>query len=216
MTPRPERTVVHLLRHGEVHNPDGVLYGRLDGFPLSELGHAMARRVADVLAGRDVRHLRASPLERARQTARPLADRFGLEVVVDERLVEAGSKLEGRRLVGGRGVLRDPGAWWHLRNPVQPSWGEPYTAVVARMLEAVRAARDSARGHEAVLVSHQLPIWATRLRLEGRSLVHDPRRRRCTLCSVTSLRFQGEHLLTIEYSEPAGDLLPVRRRRLSS
>ncbi|WP_220451209.1 histidine phosphatase family protein [Nocardioides dongkuii] len=204
-------TTVHLVRHGEVHNPSGLLYGRLPGFPLSGLGHTMAARVAEVLGERDVRHVCASPLERTRQTAQPLADRRGLEVVADDRAVEAGSHLEGRRLAGGRGVLRDPAAWRYLWNPVRPSWGEPYAEVVARMLLAVAAARDAARGHEAVLVSHQLPIWATRRHLEGRSRVHDPRRRQCSLCSVTSLRFAGDHVVRVEYSEPAADLLPVLR-----
>lgn len=208
-----EGTTVHLVRHGEVSNPDGVLYGRLTGFPLSDLGHAMVGRVVETLGERDVRHVIASPLERTRQTAQPLADRLGLDVVLDERAVEAGSRLEGRRLVGGRGVLRTPSAWRHLWNPVRPSWGEPYGEVVARMLSAVVAARDAARGHEAVLVSHQLPIWATRLHVQGQRLLHDPRRRQCSLCSVTSLRFEGDRVVRVDYSEPAADLLPVRGRR---
>ena len=209
--PGTTTTTVHLLRHGEVHNPAGLLYGRLPGFPLSDLGHRMADRVAGVLAQRDVRHLRASPLERTRQTAQPLAERLGLDVELDDRAVEAASRLEGRPLVGGRGVLREPAAWRHLWNPVRPSWGEPYAAVLARMLQAVAAARDAARGHEAVLVSHQLPIWTTRRHLEGRRLLHDPRRRQCTLCSITSLHFEDDRIVRVDYSEPAADLLPVRR-----
>lgn len=203
-------TTVHLVRHGEVHNPEGVLYGRLPGYPLSDRGLAMADRVAEALAGRDVRHLVASPLERTRQTAQPLADRLGLPVGVDERIVEAGSRLEGRRLAGGRGVLRAPAAWRHLWNPVRPSWGEPYGEVLARMMRAVSAAREFARGHEAVLVSHQLPIYATRRHLEGRRLLHDPRRRQCSLCSITSLHFEDDVVVEVAYSEPAGDLLPVK------
>ena len=202
-------TTVHLVRHGEVHNPRGVLYGRLPGYLLSDRGLAMADRVAEALAGRDVRHLVASPLERTRQTAQPLADRLGLAVGVDERIVEAGSRLEGRRLAGGRGVLRTPAAWPHLWNPVRPSWGEPYGEVLARMMRAVGAAREFARGHEAVLVSHQLPIWTVRRHLEGRRLLHDPRRPQCSLCSVTSLVFEDDVVVQVAYSEPAGDLLPV-------
>ena len=202
-------TTVHLVRHGEVLNPDGILYGRLAGFPLSERGHEMAERVADALAGRDVTHVVASPLERARQTAEPLARRLGLELRTDPRIVEAASRLEGLRLAGATRVLRTPAAWRHLWNPLRPSWGEPYEEVVARMRSAVDDARAAAREHEAVLVSHQLPIWATRLRLEGRPLVHDPRRRRCTLCSITSLEFDGDRLSAVKYSEPAADLLPV-------
>jgi broad specificity phosphatase PhoE len=77
-------TVVHLLRHGEVHNPEGVLYGRRDGFHLSDLGNRMAQRIADSIGDRDIVHLRVSPLERAQETAQPLAKARGLEIVSDE------------------------------------------------------------------------------------------------------------------------------------
>jgi broad specificity phosphatase PhoE len=207
------QTVVHLVRHGEVHNPEGVLYGRRDGYHLSELGQEMAERVAKALGDRDVVEIRTSPLERARETAAPLVDVLGLTPQVDPRLIESGNVFEGRRFGHGDNALRKPSTWVHLWNPWRPSWGEPYKQVVARMLAAVHDARDAAAGHETVLVSHQLPIWITRLALEKRSFVHDPRRRQCTLCSVTSLTFAGEALTTIAYSEPAGDLVPVRDKR---
>jgi broad specificity phosphatase PhoE len=72
------------------------------------------------------------------------------------------------------------------------------------MLSAVEAARDAARGHEAVLVSHQLPIWTLRLHVEGRRYVHDPRRRQCGLASVTSLTYDGDRITAVHYAEPAG------------
>ena len=206
-------TVVHLLRHGEVHNPTGVLYGRRSGYHLSELGTAMAQRVADTIEDRDIARLVSSPLERAQETAAPLAKARGLDVVVDDRVIEAGNVFEGQGFGVGDGALRKPSAWRHLWNPWRPSWGEPYKQLVARMLAAVYDARDAARGHEAVIVSHQLPIWITRLALEKRSFLHDPRRRQCTLCSITSLQFTGAALTTISYSEPAGDLIPVRDRK---
>jgi broad specificity phosphatase PhoE len=196
-----ERTVVHLLRHGEVHNPTGVLYGRLPGFRLSEAGEAMAARAARWFAGRDVTHLVSSPLERARQTASPIADEFGLPVEVDERLIEAGNAFEGTRF--GARTLRRPAFVWLLRNPWRPSWGEPYVEIAARMLAAVEAARDAARGHEAVCVSHQLPIWTLRLHLEGRRYLHDPRRRECGLASVTSVTYRGDRMESVSYAEPA-------------
>ncbi|SFO18592.1 Broad specificity phosphatase PhoE [Geodermatophilus obscurus] len=199
-----ETTVVHLLRHGEVHNPEGILYGRLPGFRLSEAGEAMAHRAAGWLTGRGVTHLVSSPLERARQTAGPVADALDLPVTVDERLVEAGNAFEGRRVAGGSGVFRRPANWWKLRNPVRPSWGEPYVEIATRMVLAVEAARDAARGSAAVCVSHQLPIWVLRLHLEGRRYVHDPRRRQCGLASVTSVTYEGDRVAGIAYAEPAG------------
>ncbi|MBC9732971.1 histidine phosphatase family protein [Nocardioides marmotae] len=203
-------TVVHLLRHGEVHNPDGVLYGRRDGFHLSELGRQMAEKVAGALQDRDIVHMRVSPLERVRETAAPLALARGLEPVVDERVIESTNVFEGEKFAGGGNALKDPRNWRHLWNPMRPSWGEPYKQVVARMMSAVHDARIAATGHEAVVVSHQLPIWITRLHVEHRSFLHDPRKRQCTLCSVTSFHFVGDRVTQVSYSEPAGDLIPVQ------
>jgi broad specificity phosphatase PhoE len=199
-----ETTVVHLLRHGEVHNPGKILYGRLPGFRLSDGGEAMADTAARWFAGRDVTHLVSSPLQRAQQTAAPIAEALSLPVEIDDRLIEAGNAFEGLKVGVGDGALRMPQHWWKLRNPFRPSWGEPYVEIAARMLAAVEAARDAARGHEAVLVSHQLPIWTVRMHLEGRRYVHDPRRRQCALASVTSVAYDGDRFLGISYAEPAG------------
>jgi broad specificity phosphatase PhoE len=205
-----DRTVVHLLRHGEVHNPQGILYGRLAGYSLSELGTKMATRVADALADREVSHMVASPLERAQETARPVAERLGLDITTDRRVIEAGNHFEGRSFGVGDGALRRPSSWWYLRNPWKPSWGEPYKQVVERMLAAMADARDAARGDEALVVTHQLPIWITRSAVEGLPFLHDPRRRQCTLCSLTSFSYVGDEVVAVAYSEPAADLLPVR------
>jgi broad specificity phosphatase PhoE len=205
-------TTVHLLRHGEVHNPDWVLYGRMDGYHLSDRGQQMAQRVAEALADRDVTYVVASPLERAQETARPVAKSHGIVVGTDPRVVESTNVFQGKRFGMGDHVLWKPAAWRHLWNPWRPSWGEPYVEVVARMKAAVADARDTAYGHEAVVVSHQLPIWITRLHAENRSFVHLPTKRQCTLCSLTSLTFEGNRLTTVRYSEPAADLIPVKDR----
>ncbi len=207
-------TTVHLLRHGEVHNPTGLLYGRLPGYRLSERGQQMAELVARTLAGdegaprRDVVVVTASPLQRAQETATPIAEAFGVALGTDERLIEAENHFQGLRFGVGDGSLRHPAHWPYLRNPFRPSWGEPYVEQVDRMLAAVDAARAAARGHEAVLVSHQLPIWVTRLALENRRLWHDPRKRQCSLASLTSLRFEDDTLVGVGYGEPAAALLP--------
>jgi broad specificity phosphatase PhoE len=203
-----ELTTVHLLRHGEVHNPGKILYGRLPGYRLSDEGHAMAKKAAEWFADKDVVHLISSPLERARQTAQPLADATGLEVQIDERIIEAGNAFEGLSVAGGQGMLRVPRHWWKLRNPLRPSWGEPYVEIAARMIAAVEAARDAARGHDVVLVSHQLPIWTVRLHVEGRRFAHDPRRRECSLARGTSLTYDGDQLEGVDYAEPAGATPP--------
>lgn len=206
------KTVVHLLRHGEVHNPTGVLYGRMSGYHLSDLGQEMAQRVATTVADRDITLVISSPLERAQETATPVAKALGVDIATDPRVIEATNVFEGRSFGVGDGVLKKPTAWRHLWNPLRPSWGEPYKQLVIRMMAAVYDARDAAVGHEVVIVSHQLPIWTTRLHAENRSFLHDPRRRQCTLCSLTSLTFDDDVLTTVSYSEPAADLIPVKDR----
>ena len=207
------QTVVHLLRHGEVHNPNGVLYGRRPGYFLSDRGLEMARRIADTIGDRDITQVVSSPLERAQQTAEPLAKALGVDITTDPRVIESTNVFEGETFGVGDGVLRKPKAWRHLWNPLKPSWGEPYKQLAARMMAAVYDARDAAAGHEAVVVSHQLPIWITRLHVESRAFLHDPRRRQCTLCSLTSLTFDGDTITTVRYSEPAADLIPVHDRK---
>ena len=197
-------TVVHLVRHGEVANPDGILYGRLPGFKLSEDGHMMAKAAADFMAGRDVTLLKSSPLERAAQTAEPIAAQLGLPIEVDNRLIEPWNYFEGMKVSVGDGAVFAPRHWTALRNPFRPSWGEPYAEVAARVLAAVGDAAQAALGHEAICVSHQLPIWVARRAVERKRLWHDPRRRQCALGSVTSLTYVGGEFVSVSYFEPSG------------
>lgn len=198
-----EHTRVHVVRHGEVYNPSGILYGRLPGFHLSDNGRAQAAAVADALAGRDIVAVIASPLERAQETAAPIAAKHGLAVDTDPDLIESANFFQGRRVSPGDGAWRDPRVWWQLRNPFRPSWGEPYVEIAARMQTAADKARARGAGHEVVCVSHQLPVWTLRLHVTGRRLWHDPRRRQCGLASVTTLVYDGDRLFDVEYSEPA-------------
>ena len=205
-------TRVHVLRHGEVFNPEKVLYGRLPGYKLSDLGLRMADRAAGFFSGRDITYVVASPLTRAQQTAEPTARHFGLAVQTDADLIEAGNVFEGKRVAVGDGALRSPKAWPHLWNPWRPSWGEPYVEIAARMRGAIHRARDAARGHEAVCVSHQLPIWIARLDAEGRKFIHWPTKRQCSLASVTTFVFDDDELVAVEYSEPAADLVAISHK----
>ena len=197
-------TTIHLLRHGEVHNPTKVLYGRLPGFRLSERGLEQAEVAARFLAGRDIVAVIASPLERAQQTAGPIAAAYGLEIQTDPRIIESANQFEGGVVEPGPGILRHPQHWSKLRNPFKPSWGEPYEKVAARVLAAVADAREAVRGHEAVLVSHQLPVFVTRRAAEGRPMWHRPDRRQCALASVTSLVYLDNELAYVRYCEPNG------------
>ncbi len=207
------RTIVHLMRHGEVHNPEGVLYGRLPEYYLSELGHKMAEAAAEFLSKNEIIHLVASPLERAQQTAEPLSKILEVPITTDDRVIEADNLFEGRTFGVGDGALRRPANWWKLRNPFRPSWGEPYADIAKRMRAAIADAREAARGHEAVIVSHQLPVWIARRSFEEKSFFHDPRKRECALASLTSLTFDDDHFDGFTYSEPAGHLIPEALRK---
>lgn len=193
---------LHLVRHGEVHNPARVLYGRLPDFHLSEDGKRMAQAAADHVAalGRDVEALRCSPLERTQESAAPFAERFGLEPVLDERVIEPTNVFEGTQM---RRSLMNPLNWWHLRQPATPSWGEPYASTAARMREAMDELWHTTEAGDVVIVSHQAPIWITHLSVAGLPLRHDPRTRRCALSSVTSFERVGDVWREVDYAEPA-------------
>jgi len=214
--PRLERVpadLIHLVRHGEVYNPDGVLYGRLPGFTLSELGHLMARAAADSLRaqGRDIRVLVASPLQRTQESAAPLSATFGRPIDTDERVIEPTNVFEGKQLHGPRSVLRSPRSWPRLINPWRPSWGEPYRAIFARMDAAMADAHDRTPFGDAVIVSHQLPIEIVSRQLGGRALRHDPRARRCALSSVTTFRRENGRFIEVSYLDPAASLRTTAR-----
>lgn len=199
---------IHLVRHGEVFNPQGVLYGRLPGYGLSDLGRRMAQAAADDLVSRkrEIAALVSSPLQRTQQSAEPIAAAFGLEVSLDDRVIEPENHFEGKRLRGRDGALRDVRNWTYLVNPWEPSWGEPFRSIVTRMLHAMDDAWSSTETGDAVIVSHQLPIWTVHRRLAGRSLAHDPRRRRCALSSITTFERRDALFVEVGYRDPAAGL----------
>jgi broad specificity phosphatase PhoE len=203
---------VHVIRHGEVENPEKILYGRQPGWRLSERGQDMATALGDWSKSIDLGSLHVSPLQRAQETAAPIALAHDIGITTDERLIEASNIFEGKPFGIGDGVLRHPAAWPHLWNPWKPSWGEPYIEQVTRMLAAVFSAHEAAGEKDAICVSHQLPIWILRSAVEGRYLIHDPRKRECTLASVTTFHFDDDDMISgVSYAEPARHLLPVKK-----
>jgi len=198
---------IHLVRHGEVHNPEGVLYGRLPNFGLSDLGHKMALAAAEDLKaqGRRIAAIYCSPLQRTRESARPISKIFGLDPIADERFIEPTNVFEGTRLSASRLAVR-PHLWRHFRNPNRPSWGEPYRDVASRMLEAMREANDSVASGDVVVVSHQMPIWMVHSAVAKRNFAHNPTQRRCTLSSITSFELRDGEWVEVDYREPAKGL----------
>ncbi|MGV8970322.1 MAG: histidine phosphatase family protein [Microbacteriaceae bacterium] len=198
---------IHLVRHGEVHNPDGILYGRLPNFRLSELGQKMAASAAEKLDGHPITALFSSPLQRAQESAAPWAAKFALPIVIEERIIEPHNKFEGKKFEFGPQVLTKPQSWPWIVNPFLPSWGEPFQSVASRMLAAIDDAWHSVDGGEVVMVSHQMPIWMVARSVAGKKLHHDPRKRRCSLSSITTLQRVGASFVEVNYQDPAKDLL---------
>jgi broad specificity phosphatase PhoE len=202
-------TRLHLVRHGEVFNPEAVLYGRLPGFKLSERGAAMALLASAELlgAGRPVRRLISSPLERARESAKPISEALGLSIESVDGFTEAWSHLEGGRFAMNLSILAMPRAWRYLVNPFKPSWGEPFAHVAERTLAELRiVGAEADEPGDVVVVSHQLPIWLMHRQAQGQPLFHDPRKRRCALSSITSFEWRDGELVEVEYREPARSL----------
>ena len=198
--------LIHIVRHGEVFNPEGILYGRLDGFGLSKRGVAMADRAATVLATRPVARIFSSPLQRAKESAAPLSARTGVDVELDERLTEGLNVFEGSTLSFSR-IAKNPALWREFRNPFKPSWGEPFVDIAARMMDMVEFAYDSVDEGEVVMVSHQVAIWVLHRYVAGIPLPHLPGNRRCSLSSITTVKKVGDKWKEESYREPAADLL---------
>jgi broad specificity phosphatase PhoE len=204
--------VIHFVRHGEVHNPEKILYGLQPGWRLSERGIQMAQVVAQWSKNLNLGAIHSSPLQRAQETVAPIIDNHKLQLTTDKNLIEASNIFEGKKFELGSGVLKHPKSWRYLYNPWRPSWGEPYDQIINRMLKALFSARDAAGGKDAICVSHQLPIWILRSAVEGRRLLHDPRKRECSLASVTSFELDSDGMVTgVSYSEPAQHLLPIKK-----
>jgi len=204
---------VHLVRHGEVFNPDRVLYGRLPNFGLSERGALMAEAAAAhlVALNRPIAALICSPLQRTQESAAPVARLLGLTPLIDERIIEPTNVFEGKRMRGPDSALRDPANWKYLRNPWRPSWGEPYRSIASRMLAAMTDAVNSTEAGDIVMVSHQLPIMTVHRALANKSFMNDPRRRRCALSSITTCEWRDETFaergfVEVGYADPAAPL----------
>ncbi len=195
---------IHLIRHGEVHNPKGILYGRQPHFALSETGRKMAELAARDLRnqGRHVSRLVVSPLLRTRESAEPIAAAFGVDIDVDDRLIEPTNVFEGDRVSFGA-LLRKPSRLLKIWNPRRPSWGEPYRSIESRMMVAIDEQWRKTISGDLVLVSHQLPIFVARRSVEGKPFAHNPRDRECSLSSITTIERSGSGWRVLDYREPA-------------
>lgn len=224
-------TTIHFVRHGEVDNPNHVLYERLSGFHLSARGVRMAQATAKYIATvpqmRGITAIYSSPLERTRETAREIenalrniADSAYLkahcdedsaqsqesDIILDKRLIEAGNNFRGKRIGYGEGALWKNNNWKLVANLWKPSWGESYRSIATRVGDFVREQVRKHPGEQIVAVTHESPIWSYRHLLETGHAEHNILLRHTALASITSITYDCETLrvLSITYVDPAG------------
>lgn len=224
-------TTIHFVRHGEVDNPNHVLYERLSGFHLSARGVRMAQATAKYIATvpqmRGITAIYSSPLERTRETAREIenalrniadsayvkahcdedsAQSQESNIILDKRLIEAGNNFRGKRIGYGEGALWKNNNWKLVANLWKPSWGESYRSIATRVGDFVREQVRKHPGEQIVAVTHESPIWSYRHLLETGHAEHNMLLRHTALASITSITYDCETLrvLSITYVDPAG------------
>lgn len=150
--------MVYFVRHGEVENPERIKYGRLPGFPLTAKGAAEAQRLAEELWGKGIQAIFCSPLLRTRQTAQPIAQKLGLGIIFDDRLLErdhgkyTGSKIED--------YLR--GEYWRYGGETLESCGN-------RVIDFLDDVKSQNKYRTITVVGHEGPIIMAILNLAGKT-----------------------------------------------
>lgn len=214
-----QATTIHFVRHGEVHNPDHILYERLPGFHLSDRGRRMAEATARYLAASPQTNTAAavysSPLDRTRETAQAILTALNetraarneepLELVTDQRIIEAGNNFRGTRIGHGEGALWRNGNWKLVTNLWKPSWGESYRQIAARVSAFAQEKVGEHAGQQIIVVSHESPIWSYRHLLETGHPEHNMLLRHTALASVTSITYDSQtgNVMSITYVDPA-------------
>lgn len=217
-----QATTIHFVRHGEVHNPDHILYERLPGFHLSDRGRRMAEATARYLAANPQTNTAAaiysSPLDRTRETAQAILTALNetraarneepLELVTDQRIIEAGNNFRGTRIGHGEGALWRNGNWRLVTNLWKPSWGESYRQIAARVGAFAQEKVREHAGQQIIVVSHESPIWSYRHLLETGHPEHNMLLRHTALASVTSITYDSQtgNVMSITYVDPAASV----------
>jgi len=196
------RTRLYLIRHCDVRNPDGVLYGHLPNFGLSDRGTAQAHALGRYLAQRDVRRIRTSPLLRARETADLIASHLDApRIDTDEDLVEArfGKYLQG---VKARQVPWRRPLWLiHMVLPGLLPQDETVPAMAARVRRALLRLLDAEPGAPGACISHGDPIQAFWVEAQGRSR-YALHRLQCAKGGLLELDYEERRLVHLRYVPP--------------
>ena len=166
---------------------------------LSERGIRQAAAVRYYFEDRPLAAIYSSPLERAMQTARAIAEPHRIEPIEELDIIESETRLQGKP--GDGRLFRNPLNLRHFINPYKPSWGESYSSIAARMIRAVERMHKEHAGKEVVAVSHMTPIIVARLRIEGRRTHPWRSRVACARASITSLEFEDDKFLGSRYRD---------------
>jgi probable phosphomutase (TIGR03848 family) len=206
-TPRqPRGTLVLLVRHGQTPTTGTTLPGRAKGLHLSEVGQAQAEAAAARIAGlKDIAAVYASPLERARETAAPIAKAWGHRVRSERGLLECdfgewtGSALKDlAKLPEWRTVQRFPSGF---RFP----GGESFPEMQTRMVAALGRLAEAHRGATIVCVSHADPIKAAMAHALGTHLDLFQRIVIST-CSISAILYTPEGPVVLTTNSTGDDL----------
>jgi broad specificity phosphatase PhoE len=199
-------TRIFLIRHANVHNPDGVLYGHLDNFPLSEKGRAQAALVGRRLAGAGVRRIVHSPLQRARETAEIIAAQLGSQPLAliedyDLREAEMGRYLQGVK--PWQVPFRRPLWFVHkARRGLLPG-DETIEAMGGRILRAAQRYVQEFPGEVTALVSHADPLQAAWILLDNRPRTEvEMYRKSVARAGTLEVDFEGTRVVGVAYVPP--------------
>ena len=199
----PFRTRVYLVRHCDVHNPSGVLYGHLPGFHLSAKGVRDAEALGTYLSQSPARRIDTSPLERARETADIIASRVpGIPVVTTDDLIEArfGLYLQGVR---PRDIPWRRPLWFvHMLWPGLLKNDESVPQMAQRVRRTVLQLIRDFPGRGGICVSHGDPIQAFWVEADGRP-AYALHRLECAKGGLLELDYDGERLINVTYRSPA-------------
>lgn len=192
---------LHFVRHAQVINPEGVIYERIPGYGITDKGHQMARAAAEMANSLNISAFYTSPLQRAKESAAPWQELYGVTPVEENRVIENWNKFAGLK-IDAKTLLRRPQLIINFHDPFKPSWSEPYVEIQQRMLAAAKDAWENTDGGDVVFVSHQLPIVMLQRTAQGLSLPHYPKDRKCELSSISSFEFVDDRLVMLDYVVP--------------
>ena len=157
-------TTIYLIRHGEVKNPDGILYARLPNFGLTALGKKEAQMDAEFLKDKQISAIYSSPLERTKQTAEIIQKELGLtEIYFSDQILETRTSYEGKKFSS----LDKLQSEIYLK-PLAPT-DETMEDLAQRMMIFLNAVINKNEGKNVVIVSHGDPIMALKARIKNKT-----------------------------------------------